>query len=256
MRPLVKILLRNGIAYGSFTEMVRKIYVDVAYEKLLADGKRPTISAISGVTGLTRKEAKRLNETALPDFETSGLKHNRAARVISGWQHDRNFQDSAGRPGILPVSGKNSFTELTKKYSGDIPVAAMLSILRDGNCISEKDGTLELITSSYISDKDSDEKIQILGSDTSELLQTINHNLTNKGADLWYQRKVSNFNLDQNYLDEFKKISAAKTQKLLEELDTWLSKHEVANRAEDSECYVALGAYYFEERQLEKNNEY
>jgi hypothetical protein len=32
MRPLVRILLRNGIAYGTFSELVRKVYVDVAFQ--------------------------------------------------------------------------------------------------------------------------------------------------------------------------------------------------------------------------------
>jgi len=30
MKPLVRILLRNGVAYGEFAEVVKRVYVDVS----------------------------------------------------------------------------------------------------------------------------------------------------------------------------------------------------------------------------------
>jgi len=53
--------------------------------------------------------------------------------------------------------------------------------------------------------------------------------------------------LDPKFISEFKELSAQKSQLLLEELDAWLSDHEVNNKNKDKCYYVALGAFYFEE---------
>ncbi|MGD8937424.1 MAG: DUF6502 family protein, partial [Thiogranum sp.] len=82
LKPLVRILLRNGIAYGSFAELAKKTYVDVAFEAFAPTGKKQTVSLASAVTGLTRKETKRLHEMESPDPDSSEQRYNRAVRVI------------------------------------------------------------------------------------------------------------------------------------------------------------------------------
>ena len=44
LRPLVRILLRNGIAYGSLAELAKKAYVDVAFEDFPPEGRKQTVS--------------------------------------------------------------------------------------------------------------------------------------------------------------------------------------------------------------------
>ena len=95
-------------------------------------------------------------------------------------------------------------------------------------------------------EKDSAEIIRILGSDTSELINTIDHNLTADEADKHYQRKVSTATLDQRSVKQFKDLSKKQSQALLEELDAWISRHEVAHD-DDNARYVSLGIYYYEQ---------
>lgn len=247
IKPLIRLLLRNGIAYGTFAELVRKGFIEVAEEMLIKSDKKPTVSAISAMSGLTRKETKRLKEIEFPDSKSSDLRFNRAARVVSGWMNDRDFINSKGKPKDLPMEGDNSFSELTKRYSGDIPTIAMLSILERAKCVEKSNDKLRLVVSGYISGKDPLEKVQILGVDTAELLETIDHNISANNSELRFQRKVSNLYLDPKFISEFKELSAQKSQSLLEELDAWLSDHEVNNKNKDKCYYVALGAFYFEE---------
>jgi len=178
IKPLIRLLLRNGIAYGTFAELVRKGFIEVAEEMLIKSDKRPTVSAISAMSGLTRKETKRLKEIKFPDSKSSDLRFNRAARVVSGWMNDRDFITSNGKPKDLPMEGDNSFSELTKRYSGDIPTIEMLSILERAKCVEKSNYKLRLVVSGYIYGKDPLEKVQILGVDTAELLETIDHNIS------------------------------------------------------------------------------
>ncbi len=62
LRPLVRVLLNHGMSYGSFAELARKAFAEEGFEHIARSGKRPTISSTAALTGLTRKETKRLRE--------------------------------------------------------------------------------------------------------------------------------------------------------------------------------------------------
>lgn len=255
LRPLVAILLRNGIAYGTFAELAKKVYVDVAFEQFGSPGKRPTVSHASALTGLTRKEVRRLLDVTGPDDLGAAERYNRAIRVISGWLQDAQYHDAEGRPADLPLEGcTGSFASLVKKYSGDVPTQAMLSVLVSSGSVEERDGCLRLVRPAYVPGNDPVDKIHILGSDAHELIATIDHNLTSPPGELFFQRKVSNDNVHPDALAGFRRLSGAKAQALLEELDAWLAQNELAGGADGPPKQVSLGIYYFERNSSEENN--
>jgi len=249
LRPLVRILLRNGVAFGSFAELAKKVYVDVAFEDFAPDTKKQTISRVSALTGLTRKEAKRLHELEHTDSHRSEQRYNRAVRVISGWVNDKEFHDALGQPESLPVEGaKSSFSALVRKYSGDVPTQSMLSVLISASAIEKTGDRVRLIQRAYVPGKDPADKLSILGTDTAELISTIDHNLVSDEKALRFQRKVSNHHIQADAVPEFQVLSARKAQQLLEQFDAWLSKHEIdcGEQNPDRGHYVSLGIYYYE----------
>jgi len=251
LRPLVRILLRNGIAYGSFAELAKKVYVDVAFDEFAPEKKKQSMSRVSALTGLTRKEAKRLHELQQSDAGETEQRYNRAVRVISGWVNDPEFHDAEGQPAELPVEGETaSFSALVKKYSGDVTTQSMLAVLGVAASIEKDNDRVRLVQHAYVPGNDASEKLRILGTDAAELIATIDHNLVSDENALRYQRKVSNLRVNISALPAFKKLSAEKAQALLEELDAWLTENEV-DAEQDSEQgkYVSLGIYYYESTQ-------
>ncbi len=250
LRPLARILLRNGIAYGTFAELAKKVYVDVAYEEFATPGRKQTISRVSALTGLTRKEARRLLAQERPDDQGANARYNRAVRVISGWLNDPRYCHADGTPRALPLEGGNpGFADLVKEYSGDIPTRAMLQTLLDAGSVSREDGRIRLLVRAYVPGRDPVDKIHILGTDAAELMATIDHNLTAGEGDPWFQRKVSNDRVAAGALPRFRRLAAGRAQALLEELDQWLGEHECrGNEGQDGEeaRYVSLGIYYHE----------
>lgn len=249
LKPLVRILLRNGIAYGSFAELAKKTYVDVAFEAFAPESKKQTVSRVSAITGLTRKETKRLHELHSPDAGSSEQRYNRAVRVISGWLNDTRFLDTAGQPAELPVDGEEaSFAALVKKYSGDITTQAMLAVLEAASSVEKTGGGIKLVRHAYLPGNDPSEKLTILGTDTAELVDTIDHNLVAADGERRFQRKVSNHRVSADALPAFRALSAEQSQSLLEALDTWLSAHEIpADAQQDAAAhYVSVGIYFFE----------
>ena len=247
MRPLVRILLRNGYAYGALAEQIRKVYVEVAYEEFPPDGRKQTVSRVSGLTGLTRKDVKRLLESTDADLAGGQDRYNRAVRVVSGWISDKRFQEANGKPAVLPVEGKRkSFTLLVKEYSGDIPTMAMLDMLVDAGSVRKLDGKVRLVRHAYIPGGDSIDKIRILGSDVAELITTIDHNLTADDAELLFQRKVAYDNIDPESVAKLRKLSFRKAQTLLEQLNREFGKHDLAEEDDMKGKYISLGIYYHE----------
>jgi len=253
LRPLVKILLRNNVSHRTFAELAKLVYVEVANAEFGISGKKQTTSRIAILTGLTRKEVQRLLAQP-PDTEpTSAEEYHRASRVITGWVRDPDFGDGKGHPHPLRMDGKRaSFSTLVKRYSGDIPVRAMVDeLLRVGAVKQLKDGRICLLSRGYIPQKGPVEKLQVLGSDTADLIATIDHNVYQKPTKPRFQRKVMYDNVPVEAAREFQTLAAAQGQELLEAIDRWLAHRDRdVNPASKGtgRMRVGLGIYHFEEQ--------
>lgn len=252
LRPLIRILLRNGVTYGAFADLAKWVFVDVAGKEFPLPGRKQTASRISVITGLTRKEVSRVQQIDTPDDSAVSHQYNRAARVISGWTHDPRFSDGKGESLVLSFEGGNpSFSELVKQYSGDMPARAVLDeLVRIGAVEQQADGMVRLIVRAYVPLGDEVGKLNILGTDVYHLITTIDHNLQNAGADPRFQRKVAYDNLPAEVLPQLRELSAGKSQALLEELNRLIREHDRDANPEiegTGRKRVGVGIYYFEE---------
>ncbi|THJ11766.1 MAG: hypothetical protein CAF43_003570 [Nitrospira sp. CG24C] len=259
LRPLVTILLRNNVSHRTFAELAKLVYVEVANTEFRIAGKKQTTSRIAILTGLTRKEVQRLLAQRPGTEPVSAEEYHRASRVITGWVRDPDFGDGKGHPHPLPMEGKRaSFSTLVKRYSGDIPVRAMVDeLLRAGAVKQLKDGRICLLSRGYIPQKGPVEKLQILGSDTADLIMTIDYNLHQNPAKPRFQRKVMYDNVPVEAAREFQTLAAAQGQELLEAIDRWLAHRDRdVNPASKGtgRVRVGLGVYHFEE-QLDSGRE-
>lgn len=250
--PLVRIFLRNGKAARSFYDIVKQVYVDLAKNEFGIDGKQGTVSRIAILTGLTRKEVQAILAQQAGADHTIAEEYNRAARVIAGWLRDPKFSDGRGHPAPLPLNGKRgSFEALVKAYSGDIPVRAMLDeLLHTGAVERLRNGNICLRARGYIPQKSAPEKLHILGTDTADLIATIDHNVYVAPQKPRFQRKVMYDNIPTEAAREFRAIAAARGQELLEALDRWLANHDrdvnPTSRG-TGRVRTGLGIYHFED---------
>ena len=252
LRPLVRVLLRNGVTYGAFADLAKWVFVDVAGKEFGLPKRKQTVSRISVITGLNRKEVSRVQQIEAPDDSAVTHQYNRAARVIGGWSHDKRFSDGEGTPLVLPFEGSSpSFGELVKQYSGDMPARAVLDELqRIGAVEQERDGRLRLMVRAYVPLGDEEGKLNILGTDVYHLITTIDHNLQNAGTEPRFQRKVAYDNLPSEALPQIRSLSSEKSQALLEELNSWLRQLDRDTNPEvegTGRKRAGIGIYYFEE---------
>lgn len=251
LRPLVRILLRYGVSAGAFEDLVRRVYVEVAESEFQVAGKKQTTSRISVITGLNRKEVARIQK--LPSVEQTDVdeRYNRAVRVITGWLRDTSYRTKAGGPAVLPFDGKKSFSELVNRYSGDMPPRAVADELMRLNIIQEsRNNSVKLISKGYIPQDSEVDKLQILGTDTADLIATIDHNLTHSKEDARFQRKVYYDNVPEKYVEPFRKYSAKQSMELLIKLDKWLAQRDRdsnPNVKGEGKARIGLGIYMMQD---------
>jgi hypothetical protein len=258
-RPLVRILLKNGVSYRTFADFAKWVYVDVATKEFGIKGRKQTTSRVSVITGLSRKEVKRVRELPRPDDSASIERYNRAARIIAAWRRENKFVDAEGKPAPLPMEGPGAtFSELVKRFSGDVPARAILDeLVRIGAVERLEDGRVSLLVRAYIPESSDADKLHILGTDVGHLIKTIDHNLKPDPIGPLFQRKVEYDNLPEEVLPEFRKLSVKRAQALLEKLDRWLAQRDrdvTPTVKGTGRNRAGLGIYYFEEPYTEEES--
>lgn len=252
LRPLVRMLLRYGVSHRTFSELAKWVYVDIAASEFRLESRKQSTSRVAVVTGLTRKEVARLRTLQQPDERLHSEHYNRAARIIGAWLREPVFQDGTGSPAVLPLHGDtSSFKALAQRYSGDMPMRALLDeLLRVGTVQLNEEGRVQLLSKAYVPHGDTVEKLNILGTDVALLLATIDYNLVDAADGPRYQRKVAYDNLPDAALPGFRALAADEAQALLEKLNLWLSEHDRDSHPEvggEGRNRAGIGIYYFEE---------
>lgn len=250
MRPLVRILLRNGVPYGAFTDLAKRAYVDVATEEFAVPGKKQTKSRISTITGLSRKEIQRLMDIQDPDDQDMVVRYNRAARVVYGWVHDQSYKTKDGNLVDLPFEGELSFSSLVKTYSGDVPPRAILDELIQVGVAERTEGCIHLLAPAYIPKTGEAEKLALLGRDVAGLINTMDKNIHATELKPRFQRKVFYDNLSDQAAEHTHELLLEKGQQFLQEFDRWMASQDrdVNPDADgDGRKAIGVGLYFFEE---------
>ena len=256
LRPLVRILLRNGVNFLEFAEVAKAAYVEVAAMDFPVSDRRMSQSRIAIVTGLSRKEVARVIADEGKDYSEDESKFNRVIRVLAAWHMDSEFTGPYGIPLELEFEndpGKPSFQTLVRKHSGDMPARAMLDeLLRVGIVTQDTNsGLLKVLGRTYIPEKLSPESIDHVANVVSHLAETLDNNLrTDEGQRGLFQRTVETDRAvvwpDVWAFDDYVRD---RCPQLLEEFDAWLSSRAKLERPKsDEKVTVGLGIYMFVER--------
>lgn len=245
---LAKVALRYGVSAGLMTELLRRAYVDAAENSLVVEGKKPLTTRLCALTGFYRKEVVRIKGLPPIGDNSADERYNRSARVITGWLRDTEFQTKAGHPAVLKLEGAVGFDELVRRYSGDMTPNAMLEELIRLQVVElTASKAVRMKTRAYVPQASELDILQILGTDTADLIDTIHYNICSRESDRRFQRKVSYVHIPQHHVQKFKHYAAKESQKLLEKLDRWLVEKDTEAQSTDVPgSRLGLGIYMVE----------
>ncbi|MCK8783793.1 DUF6502 family protein [Roseomonas sp. NAR14] len=149
LRPLVRVLIRTGVTFPVLADLLRALYVEVATREMLSGQGARTDSRVSLLTGVHRKEIRRLREQpavseAPPAAVTLG------SQIVARWLGTPAYA-AEGRPRPLPRSGDASFETLVESVTTDLRARAVLDDWLDQGIVSlDGSGLVVLNESAFI----------------------------------------------------------------------------------------------------------
>jgi hypothetical protein len=254
LRPIVKILLRYGIGYNAFAETVKTAFVDVGSTEFGIRGRPTNISRVAVMTGLTRKEVRRLRTKIEGGDDRVSVRVTPITEIVSRWHSESDFLDRNGHPLILDFSGDgNSFSSLVKSFGGDVPPGAMRTELKRMDLVEElDDGRLRVKSRTIVPTDSTDNLMSCLVHGVYPLLATT---VRNTDPEKIRGEGVAQFSTYSTSIPEedrarLKRISYERLSDLAVSFDDLFSTFEVTSKDPDEsqeQKVVAVGLYYFEE---------
>jgi len=251
LRPIVRRLLEMGVPFGALEMALRDLFIRVAESELAAPGKRQTDSRVALVTGINRKEVKRIRSVKARRRAPRSFSINQASNLISRWRSDPTTTDSRGKPLALPYRASRgpSFMKLARKLTGDLAPGVLLKeLVRSGAVELREKNVVVLSADSYVP-KAALSGIQILGEDGPELVETILRNIFSKRSERLLQRKVYYDNLGSEAADRIRAEIRREGERFLQRIDRLLSRYDRDRNPKapgGERRYAALGIYLLE----------
>ena len=251
-KPLARVMVAHGVTISVAVESLKQALV-VAVERDAKDGEHLTDSRVSLLTGLHRKDVRRLRRHEAPPEKRSF--QGGCALAIAYWIAEERFVDSKGRPRTLalgPGSRKIAFQDLIRAAGLDIPASTVLRELERTNVVelSEDRSTVSLLKRAYVPEGSSKAKLEAFEKNLDAHLSASSTNLIgDSDAGPFFDRAAHFNNLSAESVDQLQ----AEADKLFQSALEALNKKALAAQKRDSndpanDRRVSMGAYVFAQR--------
>jgi hypothetical protein len=246
MRPLVRILVRNGVSYGEFAEVLKTVFVDAAQDVLQIPDSKNSVARLAITTGLSRLEVSRLVNQTEEDAEALAGRLSRVGRLLAGWHQDPEFTGPYGIPYEVPFNaapGRRSFTELVRRYTSDVPAEDMLDELkRIGTVLDLGNSYFRVLARSYIPSAADPAKFHAMSVAFTDLAKTLDQNLKPDEDHKIFERRVwTPKGITPTDAMDFDHYVKDRGQQFLESLDDWLTSRESELPKGETEERVKVG---------------
>ncbi|NNE59283.1 MAG: hypothetical protein HKN35_00115 [Woeseia sp.] len=254
IRPIAKMLLRNGIGFREFAEIAKAAFVDVSTKDYGLRGRPTNISRVAVMTGLTRKEVRRIRDKISSGEEALVIKSNPLGTVLHKWYSVPAYLSDSGDPMVLPFDGSTpSFSQLVREFGGDIPPGAMRTELRRIEAIREhENGDLEAIKRDVLPFETKDKLITGLVHGLYPMGAAIAHNTNPDIQDeSWTQRTASTTGVRSEDISRIRRISRDRLVEFTDSIDDLFIAYETLQGEEkhsgdEGDAAVGVGVFYFE----------
>jgi len=186
LQPLARLMIDHGLQLPSMVELLKKALVDEAARAYALADKGSSDTRIALLTGVHRKDVKRLRE-ADPTGDGATPMVPLAASVVARWISEPRFlnTDHTPRPlGRTPSRGsvgEPDFTTLVAEVTRDVGARAVLDeLVRLGVVVVREDGNVALKSTAFVPQEGLSESFHFLSANVSDHLSTSVHNLAPK----------------------------------------------------------------------------
>ena len=256
LKPLVRLLIKQGVSFGEFSEVAKHVFVEVAVRDFRPENRPVTQSRAAVLTGLTRKEVRRVINTTLrsePEFRTES---NRLVRVLQAWHTEPDFIGPYGLPLELPWDSNEaripSFSELVRRHSGDMTPRQILDELVRAGAVQETDsGWYKVLRRDYEPVPLDPSSLERFGTVVNRFIRTVSENLEKEKAESGkFERIVfTDAAIRRRDVQLFDIWIKREGQTFLERIDDWFvtntSEAPPGGLGDTEPTFTGIGMYHY-----------
>nr|WP_316642688.1 DUF6502 family protein [uncultured Roseateles sp.] len=250
MRPLARLLLKNGVTYTAFAQALKPVFLQAAHDELNSLGRPTTDSAVSLLSGVHRRDVRNLTRLAPEDDAGVQEPTSLVSQVVARWLHATAFSDGPGKARVLPRSGEGSFDQLVTEVSSDVRPRAVLDELQRLGVAAEEAEGVRMLTVGFIPRKGLQEMASLFADNLHDHLAAASRNLQGE-ADFLEQAL---------FVDEITEVSADRLQKVsvlawkqafesvMAEAQERFDSDALSAKAEDRTHRARFGVYFYSDK--------
>lgn len=248
LRPLVRLLIARSISFPAAAALLRRVYVEVAVDEFPVPGKGQTDSRITLLTGVHRKDVKRLRtdtraERRPPKAASLG------PQLVARWLSQPEFLTADGLPKPLPRAHDDvSFEALVRALSTDIrPRVVLDEWQRLGLVHVDEQDRVCLDVAAFVPASGSEEMTWFFGRNLHDHVAAAVHNMLGDGTP-FLERSVNYNNLTPAAVEELTETARNRGADLLRELNAHALRLQQRDAGKaDASHRFNTGVYVFAE---------
>lgn len=254
LKPLVRLLIQHQITYSFISQQLKSIYLQVAEESFPVEGKRMTDSRLSLLTGVHRKDVRRLRYDNSPTTYNESKSASLSAQVISSWLSLPEYTNEDGEPKPLPrlaTAGYPSFGSLVEEVSKqDLRSRSLLDDWLQKEIIKiDENDCVHLTVDAFLPTENFDDKAHFFGHNMHDHMAASTQNLLNENAP-FFDRAVYYNNLRPESIAILQEMSEQKSMQAIKDINRKARQLQKKDSDHNTASHrFRLGTYFYSESQ-------
>ena len=250
-RPLIRLLIEKGITFPQLRDLLKELYVDVAHKDFSLDGNEPSDSRIFVLTGIHRKDIKRIRQQAEPVYSNVTASASISGEIVARWTSLPDYLDEKGGPRPLPKNSKADevdFEGLVSSVNKDVRPKVILEEWLRLKIVRLKDDHVVLNKSAFVTNKEFNELAYYLGHNVHDHVASCVNNILEEN-DPMLERSVYYARLREDSVKKLNAIANKKGDEMLQHLNKQAIKfYETDKDYEDAKYRMRLGVYWYQSK--------
>ena len=254
LKPLVRLAVKNAVAFPEFSDVLKQAFVDVAARQFQAAGKDPTVEGISLIANIDTTQVRDiLRSNAGAGFALQAQESNPLPTALAAWHTDISYTGPYGVLRDLEFARSSteragaSFSELVATYCPGVSPRALLDELIRTGCVRDVgNGFYRAVKRLYVPDPLSTESVLWFARVVHNVCETleVNFRAESAGGNGLVERTVYTVHgITKKDLKEFDKFVRARGQIFADDIDNWLSDRDKEG-CEDG-IKTGVGIYHY-----------
>ena len=261
LRPIVRLMVKQGIRYDEFAEVARTAYVESAVRDGIGGIDLPSLEQIAWATGIDEARIDHYLDlgNVLPTPPPVSKSTQVMTQVLHRWHRESQYLGTYGTPLELrltePENGPNLSGLIKEVDENADPGVVLDGLLEAKSVVLSGEDHIRPLTRVFIWPQGSITSIDYFGMTLARMTETLENNLLSSSSNTKrLERSVfADHGLPPALLPAFHAVATERANQFLGELDDWLAQHRPSDVAlPGPRREVGVNLFFYVEQPLDQ----